>query len=481
MLQPRATAHPEPQGRPGLGRTSAALLVLVALALHGPRLAGPFTDGQHGNCGAMFALMARNASALGWLETRGVPVLNPVPPAPGDPWVTYTHHPPGLPWAVELASQLPGPIETTSRLVALALTLAAALLLADLAARLAGRRAALAAGLTFLLMPAGVHHGLLVNYETAALPGMLWLLRSLVLGLGSPVWAALAAGLADWVALVPLAFLVRGTPAGRWWRAALTGALLVVAVFVHGRAFAPGSHAETLGQALAATFLGPAFDPAAWLTRLGQHLASLYGLALLPALAGLALVRRRHPPLRRLLLVLLLTGLVNVVLFAHHATSHEHFALLLAPWVALSTATVLFPRDAVARPGGSLGAVLLLVVLVAGLWSARRELPARTGVHQAARADALAAVSGTERLHLLPEGVPLVFLERAARHVWAYPVGSLEAAREARAAYARRFVAAPLPAVVVLDEGAPVPAWVAALGPGRSEGRFRLWDLPADD
>lgn len=480
MLQPSAASAPGLAGRPGLGRGPALLLVLVALALHLPRVAGPFTDGQHGNCGAMFGLMVRNAQALGWVETLGVPVLNPVPPGPDDPWVTYTHHPPGLPWAVELAALLPGSVESGARLVALLLTLAAALLLADIGARLAGRRAALAAGLTFLLMPAGLHHGLLVNYETAALPGLLLLTRALVLGLGSPVLAALVAGLGDWVALLPIGLVLRGVPARRWWSAALTGGLLVLAVFVHGRAFAPASHAETLGQALAATFLGPSFDAGAWLTRMGEHLTVLYGPVLLPALAGLVLVGRRHPPLRRILLVLLAVGLLNVVLFAHHATSHEHFSLVLAPWVALSAATVLFPRDTAARPGGLTAAALLVIVLLLGLWDARGRWPARRQTLNAERAQALAAVADDERLHLFPEGVPLVFLHAAARHAWAYPVADLEGARDAAAAYARRFVARPLPAVVVLDDQAPVPAWLQALGPGRVEGPFRVWDVPTD-
>src|SRR5262249_11378681 len=156
--------------------------VVVGVALHAARLTGPFTDGQTGNCGAMFALFARNEHALGGLlATHGVPIVNPVPPRSLAEAEFYTHHPPGLPWAVMLAGRLPVGIETAGRLVALLARLATALLLADLAARLAGWRAALAAGVFALALPAGLHEGLLVNYETVAVPGALLLFRALLL------------------------------------------------------------------------------------------------------------------------------------------------------------------------------------------------------------------------------------------------------------------------------------------------------------
>ena len=63
--------------RAGLGARAGLVLALLVLALHVPDLGGPFRDGQRGNCGAMFALFARNAGALGWVETGGVPVVNP--------------------------------------------------------------------------------------------------------------------------------------------------------------------------------------------------------------------------------------------------------------------------------------------------------------------------------------------------------------------------------------------------------------------
>ena len=93
----------EPSPRPGLAPRAALALVLLALLVQGARLSGPFPDGQHGNCGAMFAIMARNARALGFVEGGAVPLLHLVPPAPGEARETYSHHPPGLPWLVMAA------------------------------------------------------------------------------------------------------------------------------------------------------------------------------------------------------------------------------------------------------------------------------------------------------------------------------------------------------------------------------------------
>lgn len=466
--------------RPGLSPGLALLLLALGLALNLPHLRGPFTDGQSGNCGAMFAIFERNAKVLGLPATRGVPVVNPVPPAGADAAEYYAHHPPGLPWLVMLAGRVPGlSIEPASRLVALAAFLGTVLLLADLAASLAGPGAAAAAGLLTLLLPAGRHHALLVNYETVAVPALLLLLRALRLGRGRPWSAAAVAALMDWVALLPLA---TGAGAGGWraWRRAVLAAIAVVAGFVLlARSVAPQSAGGTAAQALAATFLAPDFDAAAWLAALRTHLGALYGWALLPALLSLV-PRGRHPPaLRAVLGTLLAAGLLNVTVFARHATGHEHFALLLLPWVALSSAVLLFPGRPAAGPPRALALGGLAALLLVSTLQAQAAAPARAHADQAALADRLAGQAPLEALYVRPEGAPFVFLHRARRHVAPQGAASLEQAVAAAAALRARFgLPAEWPAWLALAPGEAAPAWASGLPRGPDAGGFELRRLP---
>ena len=465
--------------RPGLRPLAALLLVLLGLALHAGALRGPFTDGQAGNCGAMFAIFARNEHALGGLlATHGVPIVNPVPPASLDGAEFYTHHPPGLPWAVMLAGRLPIAIETAGRLVALLATLATALLLADLAARLAGWRAALAAGTFALALPAGLHDGLLVNYETVAIPAALLLFRALLLDEGRPAAAGLIAALADWVALLPLALCWRGSRRSRWLAAASAAALVLVLWIVLAGEVAPASGAETLAQAVGTSVLARDFSWGEWAAAVGRHLWTLFGAALLVAAAGLvAALARGASRLAGLLLRLLAFGGLNLLLFARHATGHEHYALLLLPFVALAAATALFPRDEAARPPAGLGALLAGALLLLGGQQYREAAPPRSAVGQAELADAFRAVTSTDELYLRPAGASFVFLHRAGRHVSPTPVGSVEAARAAADALRARFELGARPAFVVLARDEAVPGWLAGLGPPQARGELRLFPL----
>jgi hypothetical protein len=455
------------------------VLALVGVALHAGRLTGPFTDGQTGNCGAMFAIFARNEYALGGLlATHGVPIVNPVPPPSLAQAEFYTHHPPGLPWAVMLAGRLPLAIETAGRLVALLATLATALLVADLASRLAGWRAALAAGLFALALPAGLHDGLLVNYETVALPGALLLLRALLFDVGRPAVAGLLAALADWVALLPLLLCWRGSRRSRWLQAAGAAALVVALFGVVAREVAPSSAAETLAQARGSSLLAADFTWSAWASAVADHVWTFYGLAACMALAGLAVARLRGASrLTGVLLRLLAFGALNLVLFARHATGHEHYVLLLLPFVALGTATLLFPRDEAARPPAALGAVLAGALLLLGGQQYRDDAPARAATGQAELADRFRAVSSDGEIYVRPTGASFVFLHRAERHVSPNPVDSPEAARAAAESYRERFDLGALPAFVVLAPGEPVPEWLAALGSPEAREGFRFAPL----
>jgi hypothetical protein len=453
--------------------------VLLGVFLHAGSLSGPFTDGQTGNCGAMFAIFARNEHALGGLlATHGVPIVNPVPPASLEKAVFYTHHPPGLPWAVMLAGRLPLAIETAGRLVALLATLATALLLADLAARLAGWRAALAAGAFALALPAGLHDGLLVNYETVALPGVLLVVRSLLLDVGRPAVAALYAALADWPALLPLALCWRGAQRSRWIAAATTAALVLVLLAVLGREVAPASAAETLAQAVGSSFLAADFSWSEWASAVARHAWMFFGAALITGLAGLVVAKARGASrLSGVLTCLLGTGVLNLLLFARHATGHEHYALLLLPCVALGSATLLFPRDEAATPPAALGALLAGALLLLGWQQYRADAPARAATHQAELADRFRGATTTEAVFLRPQGASFVFLHRAERHVSPTAVDSADAARAAAAGYRARFGLPGLPAVFALEDGEAAPAWLASEDPPATRGGFRFYAL----
>ncbi len=472
----RSTPGSDSPGR-SLGALAAGLLVVAAFLLHVGQLAGPFTDGQSGNCGAMFALFARNAEALGWSQTWGVPVVNPVAPSVVDEAIFYTHHPPGLAWLVQLSGRIAPEVETGARIVALLLTLAAALLAADLLARLSGRTAGLVAGLLLLGLPAGHHHGLLVNYETAAVPGLLLLVRALVLSRGAPLAAGALAALLDIGALWPLALAWIRSPRGRWWRAVGGASLVLVSLAVLHRARAPASLAETLGQALGTTALSPAFSAAAWVRAAAVDLPTLYGVGLLLAPIGLVLTTRA---IRRPLVLLAGSGLANVVVFAQHATGHEHFWLLLAPFVAVGSAAALVPVGA--GPGRRrLGLGLAAVVLAVSALQAVDEYDVRRRTSQVDRATAFAAVTDTESVHVFPGGVPLVFLQRAARHVVAFSVTDARSARQVAASYAALVGAHDAPVLVVVPAGEPAPTWVESLGPGETRGGFVFRELPVGD
>jgi hypothetical protein len=467
-----------PTTRPGLRAGAAALLALAVAVTQFGRLTGPFTDGQQGNCDAMFAIFARNVRVLGAAASHAVPVVNPVPPDTVAGAEFYTHHPPGLPWLVMLASRVPAPVETMSRLVALAATIATVLLLADIATRLAGRRAGMAAGLLAALLPAGLHHGLLVNYETVALPSLLLLLRSLVLGVGPPALAGLLAALMDWVALLPLVLLLRPRPGRRWVAAALGAAAGVALTVVLAQLATPAASAGTASQALATTFLAPDFRAGEWLAALGEHLVTLYGLALLPAALAVPLLPRRAPLLRRCLGVLLAVGLLNVVVFARHATGHEHFALLLQPYIVLATATLLFPRDEAALPPARVGVALLVVLLALGVQQFRRDATGRQSVRQSQLALAFHAASAPDVVYVRPEGAPFTFLFGAERHVAPGRAGSEAEAVAGVQAYRERFGLPDHGGQLAVADDEPAPAWLAGRPPDAAAGRFRFWYLP---
>ncbi len=430
----------------------------------------------------MFAIFARNEQALGLLPTHGVPVVNPVPPADVAGAEFYSHHPPGLPWLVMLASRLPLDIEPAARIVALLATLATALLLADLATRLSGRHAGLAAAVFALALPASLHHGLLVNYETLALPAMLALLRGLLLDRPTTWLVAALAALTDYVALLPLCFAMRWPPRRQWWYSLAAAAAVLTACALMARAAQPVALGGLVSQGLATTFLAPDFVPTEWLAAMREHLLSLYGWALVPAIVALGLLPRRGALLRRALLVLLAVGTLNVTLFARHATGHEHFSLLLLPYVVLATSTLLFPREQAARPSTAIGILLSAVLLTLSWQQYRNAAPARASTAQARLADSLreATDPAADTIYVRPAGIGFVFLHRCQRHVVPEASESEEAASQAARSYATRFNLSPLTITIAIAPGEAVPDWVRHGDvPGNADGdRWQFFESP---
>ena len=468
------------------------LLLALVVVLHGARLDGPLTDGQHGNCAGMFGLFARNAEALGDMA-RWVPVINPRPPADLGAAEFYTHHPPLLAWwnhAVLAVSGLS--YAGASRWAALLLSWWAACLAAALVHRVGGAFAGWVAGVAMLALPAGLHHGTLVNYETVAIPAALclwWALGRPATRAAAPtLLAGVVAALADWVALFPLAWTWadRG-PRAR--RLAATGAAVgLAACALLFSSVSRGSLADTLAQGLAVSPLAPDFAWAPWAAAQERHLLALYGLALLPlALGALA---AWVPPVarglglgqeaRRLLRGLIVFGLFNVTVFARHATGPEHYALLMSPAVAASVALLL---DGARRAGGArTGAWLatagaLLLALESGRrFSDQREARAQTSQWQQARA--FATVADHDTLYLRPDGVSFVFLYAAERSFVPFPVDSLDTARAAARAHRERFHLPTGAAALVLFPADRPPAWLASRPPDELRDGFRFWRLP---
>jgi hypothetical protein len=428
----------------------------------------------------MFSIFARNARALGLAATHAVPVVNPVPPADISSAMYYANHPPGLPWLVMLADRIVQPVELAGRLIALLASLLSALLLADIATRLSGRDAGFAAGALLLALPAGLHHGLLVNYETVAIPGLLLLVRSLSLGVGRPVVAAVIAAFADWISLLPLVMAWPRTPRRRWFAASLAAATVIVATMLLSRTAEQTSTLGILAQAMGTSFLAPDFSWGAWSDAMGAHLPALYGWALLSALLAVFLIPSRAPPVRRALAWLLVTGLANVVLFGRHAIGHEHFSLLLLPFVALATANLIFPHPQLGVGRVRLGAVVLVVLLATGWLQYREAAPARNLHNQADSADTFRAVTGTDAVYLRPGGASFVFLHRAERHIVPHAFASLNSARSLLSVYRRSFATGATPGRIALSPGEATPTWLAPLGTPVVREGWRFFELPSD-
>ncbi|MED5330877.1 MAG: hypothetical protein VX916_06260, partial [Planctomycetota bacterium] len=346
-----------------------------------------------------------------------------------------------------------------------------------LTARMGGQVRGIIAGGLFLLLPAGLHHGLLVNYETIALPAVLLLTRNILLKKKSGLATGIFAGLADYVALTPLVFTARSSSTNPFWRKACLGGLGVTLFLIAISRFqAPGSWSETLGQATGASFLATDFSLQNWLGFGGSSLWALFGWALPLASLGIVILCRHQGKTRKVLRVLLLTALFNVTVFAHHATTHEHYWLFFALPVALSIA--LLPLPPLHKKYAVSNALLALLVIGLGFIQAKNEWDTWGATKQADRADAFSQVADPDLIYLHPDGLPLVFLHRAQRHAVAREVRSLNQAKELVQSYREQVGLDGMQAAIFLERGRPVPPWLAAVTtPDEDSGLFTFWVL----
>jgi hypothetical protein len=174
-------------------------------------------------------------------------------------------------------------------------------------------------------------------------------------------------------------------------------------------------------------------------------------------------------------------GLINLVAFARHATGHEHYVLLLLPFVAVSTAMTLVALSRVASAGRGTGmAVMLALGLAAD--SGRRfanQRPDREQSTQWWQAARVRPGLKVDTVYVRPDGVSFVFLYAVNRQVVPFSASSAEAAVRMAATHRQRFGLPPGDVMLMLFPDDPLPEWFPDRAPdvGTDDG-FRFWSLP---
>jgi hypothetical protein len=358
----------------GTALGAALLLLLVAALLHGPRLTRPFGLLEGG--GDLYGTFHRVWDEVGFTEARGLP-MRPYRYGTLSGAVTWTTHPPGLPWISgalatrEWAVRLPTLVGAWLAAVALFLLLRGSF----------GAWPALVAALLLLLMPM-VSLFSQMSYEDAVLPAGLWLylavLRARARGPGRRAWWLLVACIAccgpwiDWAyAFYGLGLLAlvgerspRRTFAALWFPAACgLGSLALLQAWRVWATQLPGAPART-GALTVMGLLDHAIlrrPPAATFMEASLPLLTRgFTLPLLVlGLLGLPLLWRRLP---RLTAALLVPGVLFPLVFAWHSSRHYGFFNYLSPLVAAGAVALLLAPRRLPAPLRT----LLCTVLLAG-------------------------------------------------------------------------------------------------------------------
>jgi 4-amino-4-deoxy-L-arabinose transferase-like glycosyltransferase len=383
-----------------LGATRASVLLVALLAVAALVLTYQLSEawvGKHeGWNGAVYSNAARNHLLYGLSATKLGVVLNGDPSEPAE-FIFYTNHPPLLPLALAAAHAVLGMNEGAARLVSVAFSLAALLLVYLIGAEARSRTFGLASAAIMTVMPMHAFYGRMVDHETLTLAFTLgavyayqrwrragasgWLATSLV---------ALALGMASgWPAFYMAGILpahhfiaARGT---RRDRRVLLYPVLAIAAFAlflaHVQWMRPAlGLRELISQFLLRTSAGTAdFTEGGarvftWPGFLQLWAVRAFRLFTLPVLALAAFelwdAARRPRDLavgsRGIALALLAFGVIHLLLFRQGAWIHEYWGYYLIVPVAMLAAAGLLTIGG-GRVAPRLGLLVAATILGAGI------------------------------------------------------------------------------------------------------------------
>ena len=443
------------------------LLTAVALGLRLHDVTRPFDNGLRGECGAAYSLMAENLLRYGARATGLLPVLNTLPVSP-EHFVYYEHHPPGMViLTASIFSAAGRTDEWTARLLPVLLSLLSLGILFLWVRRSSGEGTAIIAAALGATLPLSAYYGPFLNFETFFIPPLLGFLychlRWMESGQRRYLFRALALlclGVCmDWAVLLGLpavaldARLFRRKNGEKERRGGAGRALLLytlagACVFAGiqawfalqiGRHGAPSQDlAERLLYYREATFLGRTFHGSAFFHHLGAYFERFATWpVLVAAAAGLLLLPFRpadgndHRSMEvRGLLLLSLPGILNLLVFANHASRHEYWILPLYPplcWCAalgFHRMAKLFLRRAGPYRLGA-GAVFLLAAfsVIHGTWRTVEITAERRGREELfLRGKAYGALAEGKYLLLTPARSPAQVIRYAGGRIYPYAV-----------------------------------------------------------
>ena len=389
-------------------RLDVLLLVLalaLAVGLGCYRITDPWEDGFRGiNGGAYTGNFVNRYLELGLAGTRGcgITIVEPLHPPVLQ---SYVNHPSTYPLLVLLPCAVLGVSEVVIRGASLLLYLPAVLAVWAIARRFLGAPGAGAAALLFATAPMTAYWGPMANPDPgtmAASLGAIWAFlryaerpgRGRAVALGA-LWVL--ACLMDWTGFFAGVAILLLVPLAADRRAAFRAALVLGAlsllplllIVLHtawiSRGFAEGFEAL---RVLTGNAGGSETPFGALLAIKAGHLGRWIGWPMLALGAlGVAVGLLGGRAWRRALLaglVLTLPGVLNALIFQHHAAIHDYWMMHSTPGLALLAAIPV--AWAIARPARAAGGLALAALLGVAAFGARDTLATvdhfRTTIHR---------------------------------------------------------------------------------------------------
>lgn len=374
---------------------SRLLLVVAAVFTFGAQLRwldDPFDHSAAGEISAMYAVSARAFRDHGFASLRAAPTVFILTGSP-ETQVPYLNHPGWPHFVFQAFFRFCGGDERSLRIPVLVVFALAAWALRSTVRRAASDVAANLTAALFLLVPASIFYGRLVDAFTLNLALIVlgvgaWVrLRREAAGGGYATFfvTATALGLADWIGfllapilLIDLLFETRRSFAREVAKLAAPFAL-ALAADLGWLAYAAGGIGRA-AEVMRLLFLVPSGGDLAqsdYMPKggyLGQAVEWIGGALSWPFVAAavvgwsaaiIRVARRRAVPLDRPLLLLLAAGLLPLLVFWSRAATIEFWFLLLAPAVALGVFS--FWRDLGARTGRAMAPLLMIGCLGFGV------------------------------------------------------------------------------------------------------------------